>query len=193
MSRSQQSAVYNQTKGESGQAFGDAENAYKLAQTDVGNYETQLGRYASENPYLPGGEFQNTENEIAANTSDAAARSAGAYLQSEAARTGQNPASSIGATREMEQQGARNLTAEEAGANRERIGAEAGYNKSVLAGSEFPVQAESEIAHGQGGLYSGALGSEESAAKSPSFLDELGTSLIGGAENVGEAWATKGA
>lgn len=193
MSRSQQNQVFQQGQQQSGNAFADSENAYKLGQTDIGNYEDQLSRYAAANPYTAGGEFQNQENEIAANTSDAGARSAGAALQEEAARTGQNPAGVIGATKAMEQQGDRNLQGQEAEANQQRIQGEAGYNKSVLGASEFPVQAEESIASGEGGLYGKAFGEEEDAAKSPSFMDELGNQLISGGAQVGSAWASHGA
>jgi hypothetical protein len=204
VSRGQQNETYKQTKGESTNSFGNAENAYKNAEEDIGDYKAQLGRYASANPYLPGGEFQQQENMIAANTSDAAARSAGAALQETAARTGQNPAGVIGATAAMERQGARDIQGEEAGANKERIAGEAGYNKSILAGSEFPVAAESDLGKGYGSLYGTALGAQEQAAATPGFLDQLeaqlagaGTAFLGGVgegmgKGVGEEEAKKG-
>lgn len=190
MSRGQQGQVFNQTSGESTQAFGNAENAYNLAQGDVGNYQAQLSKYAAENPYQAGGEFQNAQNEVLANTSDAAARAAGTRLQTQAQRTGQNPAGATAATESMEQAGARNLSAEQSAANTERLGSEAGYNKGVLQGYGEVPGMEEGIAKGYSGLYGTALGEEESAAKQPSFLDELGNSLLQGGEQVGAAWAS---
>ena len=193
MSRGQQNQVFNQTSGESAGAFGDSENSLKLAQGDVGSYQDQLSKYAQANPYGVGGQFQNAQNQVLANTADASAQAAGAKLQEQAERTGSNPAGAIGATEAMQQGNDRALAGQEAAANTERIGAGAQYGKSVLQGYEAVPGMEEGIAKGYSGLYGTALGEEESAAKQPSFGDELGNDLISGASQIGSAWATKGA
>lgn len=179
MSRGQQTATFNQTQGESKEAFGDAENALGLEQGAVGDYQTQLGRYAAENPFQQGGEFQNDQNMVLANTADASAQAAGARLQSQAARTGQNPAGAIGATEAMQQENERSLASQEAGANTERIGDEAGYNKSVLSDYGAVPGMEGDVASGQSKLYGTSLGVQEDAAKTPGFLDTLEGQLVG--------------
>lgn len=183
MSRAQQGQVFQQAKGESQGAFGSAENAYNLAQQDVGNYQGQLSKYAASNPFLPGGEYQTSQNQVLADTADAAARGIGGRLQMQAARTGQNPAGSIAATEEMERQAARDLSAEQAKANESRIGQEAEYNRSVLGATAVPVGMETSIGTGQGELYGHGLRSEEEAAKTPSLWDTLGSSF---AQSLGE-------
>lgn len=187
MSRSQQTAVYNQTKGEGEQAFGDAENSYALGQQDVGKYEDQLGKYAASNPFTPGGEFQTDTNRVLANTADASATAAGARLQGIASRTGQNPNASIAATEAMQQENERNLGGQEAEAEKERIGSEADYNKSVLGATAAPVSMETSLINSQTPLYGHAVGAEEDAAKTPSFMETLegqlasaGTAFAGG-------------
>jgi hypothetical protein len=122
-----------------------------------------------------------------ANTADSSATSAGARLQGIAARTGQNPAGAVAATEEMQNQNERNLGGQEASAERERIGSEADYNKGVLSATAAPVSMETSIASGQGGMFGHALGTEEDAAKTPSFMETLegqlaqaGTAFAGG-------------
>ena len=173
ISRSQQGQVFKQSQAEQGQAFGDAENSYTKAQQDIGNYESQLGKYASSNPYTAGGEFQTDTNRVLANTADSSATSAGARLQGIAARTGQNPGGATAATEEMQQANERNLGGQEASAERERIGSEADYNKGVLSATAAPVAMETSIASGQGGMFGHALSAEEEAAKTPSFMETL--------------------
>ena len=177
MSRSQQGAVLNQTTGESKQAFGDAQNDYAAANQDIGNFQSQLENYATENPYKPGGEFQNAQNEVLANTSDASSAAAANRLQTQAQRTGQNPAGAIAATETMQQENERALSGEQAQANEERISGEAGYDKGVLQGYGEVPGMEAGVASGEAGLYKGALGAEEDSAKTPSFLDVLGDSF----------------
>lgn len=148
-----------------------------MAQGDVGQYQQQLGQYAAENPYGAGGEFATDQNRILANTSDAMAKSAGSYLESQAARTGQNPAGAIGATEAIAQQNTRDLGAAEANADAQRIADAAGYNRSALAGYAAVPGMQEGIAKGEGDLYGTALGVQESAAKTPSFMDTLGSSF----------------
>jgi hypothetical protein len=183
MSRGQQSQIFQTTSGQQGQAFGNAENSLSLAQTDVGDYQSQLGKYAAANPYGEGGEFQSAQNQVLANTADASAQAAGAKLQGIAERTGQNPAGAISATEAMQQGNERSLASQEAAANAERLGAGAQYGKSVLQGYGEVPGMEEGIAKGYSGLYGTALGEEEQAAKTPSFGDELGDAF---AQNLGK-------
>lgn len=173
MSRGQQGNVFNQTTGQSNQAFGAAENDYTLANQDVGNFQAQLSKLGAENPYQLGGQFQNEQNQVLANTADASAQGAGARLQNLSQRTGQNPAAAINATEAMQQTNERNLAGQQAQAGQERIQGLTNYNQK-LAGmyGEVPGM-ETGIAKGQGDLYSGALSTEEQAAKQPSFLETL--------------------
>jgi hypothetical protein len=92
-----------------------------------------------------------------------------------------NPAGATAATEHMQQENERNLSGQQAQAAETRIGDEAGYDKSVLAGYGEVPGMEEGVAKGEAGLYEGALGAEESAAKQPSFLDELGNDLMSSA------------
>ena len=56
----------------------------------------------------------------------------------------------------------------------------------MLGAQALPVNMETEIARGQGGLAEGSLSAEEAAARQPSFWDTLGTDVAAGiGEGVG--------
>ena len=148
--------------------FNESQNSYTQAQNAEGNYEDQLAKYASSNPYVQGGQFQTQTNRVLANTADAGAQAAGERLQGQALRTGQNSAGDVAATEQMQQQNTRNLSGEEAQANQERIGAEAGYNKGVLGATEFPAQFASMMAKNMGGEANSSL---DVMAKSAGITD----------------------
>ena len=194
MSRAQEGAVVSSAKAQNAGYYNNAQNSYSNAQADVNNYEDQLSQYKgqvakfqSQNPYTQGGEFQTDTNRVLANTSDAAARSAGEALQAQTARTGGNTAGDVAATEKMQQQNTRTLGGEEAGAEQNRIGAEAGYNKeglsadqSLLPATAVPAQMESTLADQQGNLAAGALGTEQKAGETPSWWDEFGNAAAKG-------------
>lgn len=174
MSRDQQTATYKTAKGQNEGYYGNAQNSYTQAQTDVGDFQKQLAEYGAKNPYKQGGEFQTRENQVLANTSDAAARSAGNVIQSQALRTGQNSAGAIAATEAMQQQNTRDLSAEQAAEEGKRIGAQADYNKGTLEASAEPARMETTLAGQQGQLGEGTLNTQEKAAEQPSWLDQFG-------------------
>lgn len=194
MSRSQQGALYNTTSKEGGTAFGSAENDLTRAQEDIGNYEGQLASYAAGNPYVPGGEFQTSQNRVLSDTANATANAGQAMVQGMARRTGQNPAAANAAGEAIAEKSQRTLGADQARANEQRIGDEANYNRSVLQASAVPVGMESQLAGDQSRLYGTAMGTSESAARTPSFWDvtgdafgnALGKTLGGGFMRPGE-------
>lgn len=183
MSRGQQGQVFQTGQQQNKQAFGNEENSYNLAQTDIGNYEQQLGRYAAENPYTAGGEYQSQQKRVLANTADAMATGAGARLQALSARTGQNPAAAISATEAMQQANERALAGQEASAEEQRIQGEAGYNRDVLSATAAPVGMETSLARQQGEQSQASFGEEEQAAKTPSFLESLESQLASAGES----------
>ena len=187
MSRANEQAAGDQAKTQNSGYFSNAQNSYAKAQNDVGDFQDQLAKYKASNPYVQGGEFQKTTNQVLANTADAGARAAGERLQGEDLRTGQNSAGAVAATEEMQRQGTRDLSADEAKANQERITGEAGYNQNVLNATAKPAEMESTLATGQSGAGGTALGDEVKAYDQPGFWDEFGGQLAKsmGGENVG--------
>lgn len=180
MSRPQQNQVFNQTSGESGTAFTDAENAYKTAGTDIGDFQSQLSALNAENPYNVGGQYQQQQTQALANTSDAMARAAAVQLQGQAARTGQNPGAANATAEAIEQQNERTLSGQEAEANTERISQGAGYNTKVAQMYGEVPGMEEGIAKGEGELYGTSVNAEEAAAKQPSFMDQMGDAFAQG-------------
>lgn len=189
MSRGQESSAGTTAQGQNATYYNNAQNSYANAQADVGDYEKQLGDYGasvakftSSNPYVEGGEYQTSQNKSLANTADATARAAGQTLQGQALRTGQNTAGDIAATEKMEQQNTRDLSADQAKANDQRISSEAGYNQQgvnmegeLTKAAEAPAQLESTLSGQQGSLGNQSLEDEINAyAKNPSFGDEFG-------------------
>ena len=194
MSRAQEGDVVSAAKGQNKTYYNNAQNSYANAQADVGGYEQELADYKgkvagfdAKNPYVQGGEFQKGTNQILADTSDASSRAAGQVLQSQALRTGNNSAGAIAATEEMERQGTRDLGADQARANQQRIQGEAGYDKealgadqTVLGASAVPEQMEASLSHDQGALGEGTLGTEEKGAEMKSWTDQFGDELGAG-------------
>lgn len=189
MSRSQQGTVFNTAQGENQTYNANAQSSYGNAQAAEQGFEKQLGKYASENPYTQGGEFQTAVNRQLTNAADAGAQSAGQALQSAAVRTGQNPAGAIAATEAMQQENTRNLGGQEALATQNRIGNEATYNQGVLGETAQPAGFEAQLSGQQAEAAQGALGAQESAAQTPSFLDMLGQGMIQGGQMAGQAAA----
>src|ERR1700744_2128688 len=92
MSRGQQSAVIDTAKNQNATDFSNAQSSYGNTENAIGNYNNQLAKFVSGNPYTKGGEFDQTVNTGLANVSDAGANSLRGALQSQALRTGQNSA-----------------------------------------------------------------------------------------------------
>ena len=178
MSRGQENQAFNTASGQNSQFNQNAQQSYAKAQQGVGAYENQLAKFAADNPYVQGGEYQTAENQVLANTSDAAAQSAGQALQGAAVRTGGNPNAAIAATEAMQQANERNLSGQEAQAQQQRIGQEAQYNQSVLNASEVPAQLESGLSGQQANAGNAALGEQVKAGETPSFMEELGAGMI---------------
>lgn len=187
MSRSQQNQTFNQGQQENQTYNTNAQNAFNQAQQGVSNYGSQLAKFSSSNPYTQGGEFQTAQNQQLADTANAGANQTAQAIQSAAVRTGSNPAGAIAASEEVAQQNQRTLGDQQAKANQERIGAEAGYNAKALAGYQTQQQMQDQLAQQQASAAQGALGTQEQAANTPSFGDMLGAGLINGFGQIGSA------
>lgn len=187
MSRSQEGAVVGEAKNQNAGYYSNAQNSYTNAQADVGDFSDQLAQYKASNPYVNGGAFQTATNQQLANTADASARSAGATLQGQAERTGQNTAGSVAATEQMQEQNTRDLSSEEAAQTQKRIGAGAQYNEGVLSATAKPEEMEAQLSGQQAGVGEGTLNTQQKAGETPSWLDEFGNGVASG---LGKALTT---
>lgn len=180
MSRGQETQVFNTAQQQNQQFNQNAQNSYTQAQEGVTDYEKQLSQFAAANPYGQGGEFQTSQNQVLANTSDAAAQAAAQQMQGEAVRTGQNSGSAIAATQADEQANERNLSSQQGNANATRIGDQATYNKDILSASSLPATLETTLSGQQADAGNKSLEDEQKAGEQPSFLDSLGTAFATG-------------
>lgn len=184
MSRGQSTQTFNTASGQNAQNFGNAQDAFGAAQNDVGNYQNELSRFVSGNPYTQGGEFDQTINPVLTNLSDAGANSLQGALQSQARRTGQNSAADAATAASAAEQNTRNLSSDLAQAQQQRIAGEAGYNRDALLASAEPEEMEAGLFGASGNQGNNELESEEGAARTPSFWDQLGGSVAGAAGKI---------
>jgi len=89
MSRGQSTQAFDTASNENATDFGNAQSAFGSTEDAIGNYNNQLAKFVSGNPYTPGGEYDQTINTGLANVSDAGANSLAGALQAQARRTGQ--------------------------------------------------------------------------------------------------------
>jgi hypothetical protein len=179
MSRSQSTQTFNTASGNAKTDQSNAQSSYGATQGDIQNYRDQLNKFVSSNPYTKGGQFDQTINTGLANTSDAGGASLKGALQSQALRTGQNSAADAATASEYARQNQRQLTADQATAQQQRIGSEADYNKTGLAAATEPISAESNLYGQSTGAANTALNTAAGAAQTPSFFDTLGSSFAG--------------
>ena len=179
MSRGQSTQAFNTASGDNATDFGNAQSAFGSTEDALGNYNNQLAKFVSGNPYTQGGEFDQTINPGLTNVSDAGANSLAGALQSQARRTGQNSAADAATAETGAEQNTRNLSSDLARAQQTRIGDEAGYNQTALGATALPVSANQSLYATAQNAADGTLGDETQAAKTPGFWDELGTSVAG--------------
>lgn len=184
MSRGQESSVVNTASKQNAANFSNAQSAFGDTEDSIGNYQKQLNSFVSANPYTKGGEFDSTINTGLANASDAGSNSLKGALQSQAMRTGQNSAADAATASSGAQANTRALSSSLAGAQQQRIGSEAGYNQTALGASTEPISAQSGLYGSAGSQASGALNTQQSAAQTPSFWDEVGNGLAGSLGSV---------
>jgi hypothetical protein len=183
MSRAQQAQVGSTAAGENQTFNQDATNSFKTTQGDIGDYATAVGAFRAQNPYGQGGQAETAENQEIADTAAGGAQAAGSALQSAAVRTGQNTGGAIAATEDMQAQNERALAGQEATATQQRLAADTGYNTTALNATAAIPGMENQVANEEANASQGALNTQEQAAQTPSFLDELGQGLITAGSN----------
>jgi hypothetical protein len=183
MSRGQSTQAFNTAAGENSTDVNNAQSAFGSTQDAIGNYNNQLAKFVSGNPYTQGGEYDQTLNSGLANVADAGANSLAGALGAQARRTGQNSAADAATAATGAEQNTRDLSSDLAGAQQKRIAGEAGYNQAALNGSTAPISANQSLFGTATNGADSTLGDETQAAKTPGFWDQLGGSL---ATNLGK-------
>ncbi len=191
MSRAQQNQTFDTASAENKTNESNAQTSESATQTDIANQQSQLAKFAANNPYVEGGQMETTTNRQLAGTADSTAAAAAAQGQQLAQRTGQK-ASTAGAAGEAAQQAAqRTLGTQEASATQSRLASGADYGKSVLSAGNSITSQQEQLAALQSGAAQGALNTQEQAAQQPSFMDDLGKSLIQGGITAGTTYLGK--
>jgi hypothetical protein len=140
---------------------------------------------------VQGGQAQTVVNQQLAGTADATAQSASEKNQQQAQRTGQNQAAGVAAGEAEQQAAQRTLGTQEAGATQSRLAAGSQYGQDVLGATNQITAAQQNLASQESNAAQGQASTEEQAAQTPSFMDELGQGLISGGVAVGAAYAGK--
>lgn len=186
MSRSNSANISSTAQTNSATDQTNAENAENAENTDIGNYEAQLSKYAAENPYTSGGEYQTSQNKTLAANADVGSSALTNQLETQAERTGQNAGAANATAAEAARANQRDLSTAEAADNANRISSEAGYNQGVVSASEVPAQLKAEEAGTDLGAANNSLGTaQQASASSPSFWDEI----LQGSISAGQAAA----
>jgi hypothetical protein len=185
MSRGQSTQAFNTASNENATDFGNAQTTFGTTQNAIDNYNNQLAKFVSGNPYSSGGEYDQTINTGLANTSDAGANSLAGALQSQALRTGQNSAADAATAAAASEKNTRNLASQLASAQQQRISNEAGYNQAALGASAVPINANQSLYGSSLNAGNSALGDEIQSAKTPGFWDEVGNSFAGNLGKLG--------
>jgi hypothetical protein len=178
MSRGQMGQVFGTASKENQTYNTNANTSFNAAQGDVANFADTVGAFKAANPYVQGGQAQTVENQQLSDTAAGGAQALGQTLQSAAVRGGQNPNAAIAASEKVAENNQRTLAGEEAGATERRLGAQTGYNEAGMEATGKIATLQDQLAEQQGQLGQGALGTEQKAAETPSFWDELGQGLI---------------
>jgi hypothetical protein len=184
MSRLQSTQTFNTASNENATDFGNAQSAFGSTEDAIGNYNNQLAKFVSGNPYTPGGEYDQTINTGLANVSDAGANSLAGALQAQARRTGQNSAADAATAAAGAQQNTRDLAGGLATAQQKRIAGESGYNQAALGATVVPIGANQSLYGTSSNAADRDLGDETQAAKTPNFWDQVGSGVAG---NLGKA------
>jgi hypothetical protein len=180
MSRAQQNAIESTETGNAATSTTAANTSESAEQADINSGQSQLAKFAANNPYVQGGQADTVEGQQIAGAADATAAGAMAKNQQQTQRTGQNATAGVAAGESEAQQAQRTAGTEEAAATQSRLASGTQYAGDVL-------KAGNTLTSEQGGLTSQELseaqGEEnigEEAAKTPSLGDEFGDSFISG-------------
>ena len=192
MSRAQQGQIESTETANTATETAAANASQAAEQADIGTQQSQLAKFAANNPYVQGGQAQTVENQQLSGTADATAAGAAAKNQQQAQRTGQNASAGVAAGEAEAAQAQRTMGTQEAGATQSRLASGAQYGQDVLSGGNQIVAEQNSLGSQEANEAQGQASVGEQAAQTPSFLDELGQGLISGTAGAASAYAGKG-
>ena len=190
MSRAQQGAIESTEAANTAASTAAATTSEAEQQSDINTNQSQLAKFAANNPYVQGGQAATVANQQLSNTADATAAAAAAKNQQQAQRTGQNASAGVAAGEAEQQAAQRELGSQEAGATMSRLAQGSQYGEDVVKAGQGITAEQAQLTGQEVGEAQGQAGTEEQAAQTPSFLDELGQGLISGVGQAGSAAIT---
>ena len=195
ISRAQQGQIFDTTTQNSATDTAKSQTALDTTQNNINSFGAATNKFAADNPYVQGGQAETAGNQLAADTAAGQAQAAGQSIQSAAVRTGQNAGGAIAATEEMQQQNERNLIGQEAKMTNDRLASGSTYADAVLGDKAKQEGMQEQLGATEANIAQGQLNTGEDAAKTPSFMDELGQGVISAgtsfAEGFGKALGSK--
>lgn len=194
MGRSESKQAGAEAAAKSKQDQANAQSALGSANADLGQYNQQLQQalQIGRRAYAPGGDYMAANNAINTSAAGAASNKIQGDMATHAMQTGENTAGYAPALAEEERAGQRDVAAQMAQAEKDRMQAEVA--NEYQAGSAYGLPAQV-----QAGLYgtsiSGATGQADAqvrAASMPSGWDIFGPALIGAAGGVAKGFTPHG-
>jgi hypothetical protein len=188
MTKSQSNTAFQNSNTQNAQENTNAQSSYNAAQGDVGDYQSQLAQFSSQNPFVQGGQYQTSQNQGLADTAAAGSQATAQAIESAGVRSGQNPSAGIAAAEQVGEADNRNQAADVDQANQQRMQGLTSYNSNVLNASTEPEKMEAGLSSGENSAADSSLGDEQKASQTPSFWQQLGPALISGGAQVGSAF-----
>src|SRR5713226_562142 len=181
--RGQAKAVSQQGRTQSAQDQANAQASLAATNKSVGDYNRNLGSFMKfgRATYGPNGEFLRDQNTLANTTAAAGANKIGGDLATNAFRTGENTAGYAGTLAESQREASRNLAAQLAKSDADRLEKLTALEQYGVDASKFPAGVY-EALYGTGTSGSAAqLNPAAKAAAQPSFFQQFGQDIIGAA------------
>lgn len=189
MSRSQQNQVFNTGMANSKQDQGNAQTAFTGAETGINDFNANLAKYNSANPYTKGGEFATDESNINAGRANADASAVRDSLDRHGKTSGENTSGYASNVVSATRQATLDEADAQAKSDAARLGEDVKYRQFGVDASKFPVQAQTALSGQNLNAADSSLGTAESAAKAPSVWDELWGNAQQGAKMAATAAA----
>lgn len=177
MSRGQEKKVVNAGLANSATDQANAGASFAATNNEIGDYKNRLNTFINANPYKAGGEFAQDQSQIAASAADTSSSAIRDQLVRTAQTSGENTGGYANNVAEAQRAATRDQATTMANADASRIGSKGAYDKAGLDASALPADLQSRLYGTALGGANGALGVAGGAAKTPSFMDTLGSSF----------------
>lgn len=180
MGRAEAKATNRQALATSKDYNQQADQSFGADNAAITNYQKSVSDFAAANPYGIGGQFQQDQSRINADTSNAGTNSLNDAMRLNAQRTGQNDASYAPALAEAQRKAARDQATSEATADQKRIQQDAIYRQQATQFASMTPDMYARLYGTSVGGSTGALGpAATTAVGSKGFGQTFGDAFAG--------------